>query len=217
MIQANRFDIALTATCCILAGIFAYEVLAPLGEFTLPAVSVPDRPPLPTVAPFNPPPQSAFAAIDARPIFNPTRKPVESTAVAGGTTATAPPDVALVGVIIDSKTQMALVKREGAPFSESVLLGASLDGWEVTEITADHVTLRSGGQELNLRMDARRRIQASQPGQPSNATAQPATQPGMTMPSRGRPARPQSGTTQAPPSDDGSDGNPQHTGTAGAQ
>jgi hypothetical protein len=208
----RRFDMALYASCAVLMGAFTYEVWAPLGEFTLPAAVLPERPPLPTVTPFNPPPQSSFAAIDARPIFSPARKPIESTAVAGTGIAAAPPDVMLIGVILDGKTQLALLKREGAPFAESTAVGGSVDGWEVTEITPDHVVLRSGAQDFVLSMDGKRKSVPSSPN-----ALQPGVQPGPAVPAPlGRqPAKPRAPTVSNDQDSGASD--QQHSETVGAQ
>lgn len=212
----RRWDIGLTLVSALLASTLAYEIWAPLGDFDPPAVAVPDQPPPPATIPFNPPPQATFAAIDARPIFNPTRKPVEATAVAGNSTAAAPPDVVLVGVIIDPKNQLALVKREGAPFAESLALGASLDGWEVTEIAADHVTLRSAAQEFVLGLDGKRK---SQPNQPGSAMAPPGGAAGPTMPTpfAGTRTRPKAPATETPPAPTDGDDDQQQKAMTGAQ
>jgi hypothetical protein len=208
----RRLDLGLYASCAVLVGAFTYEVWAPLGEFTLPTAALPERPSLPTISPFNPPPQSSFAAIDARPIFSPARKPIESTAVAGTSSAATPPDVALIGVILDGKTQLALLKREGAPFAESTAVGASVDGWEVTEITPDHVVLRSGAQEFVLSMDGKRKSQPSTPSaRPSGAQSGPA----MAAPFGRQPVKPR--TPALPDDQNVGASDQQHSETVGAQ
>jgi hypothetical protein len=204
MNSARRLDVVLYATCSVLAGGFSYEVWAPLGEPTVPVVAVPERPALATIAPFNPPPQSSFSAIDARPIFSPARKPIESTAVTGNSTTAAPPDVVLIGVILDGKTQLALLKREGAPFAESTGVGATVDGWEITEIGPNHVVMRSGAQDFVLSMDGKRKTQPSQPEVPS------AKQPGAVMSAPF--ARQPTPRDQVPGA-----GEPQHPETTGEQ
>ncbi len=215
MAAGRRLDIGLTLVSALLASALAYVIWAPLGAFDPPAVTVSDLPQPPAIIPFNPPPQAAFAAIDARPIFNPTRKPVEATAVAGNSTAAAPPDVVLVGVIIDPKNQLALVKREGAPFAESLALGASLDGWEVTEIAPDHVTLRSAAQEFVLGLDGKRKSQPGPPGSPLTPSAGTAG-PTMPTPFAKTTAKPKLPATQTEPAQDGGNDDQQKAVT-GAQ
>lgn len=216
MLPGRRLDLILLASCGIFTGALAYEVFMPLGEFKLPPVTVPERTATPTISPFQPPPQSSYAVIDARPIFNPTRTPVEPTAIATGTTSAVPPDVVLVGVIIDSKNRIALVKREGAPFSESIILGALLDGWAVIDISADHVVLQSGAQEIELRMDAKRKVATTQPVNTikpkANQLSLPPAIPLDSIPSRPRPSR-----TQTPPSQDHSGNTQQQTELVGPQ
>jgi hypothetical protein len=192
MVSGRRLDFGLALACILSAAGLIYEIGAPLAAFDLPPVTPPDLPPSPTIVAFNPPPQASFAVIDARPIFNPTRQPVEATALPGNATATTPPDVVLVGVIIDAKNQLALVKREGAPFAQSVVLGASLDGWDITEIAADHVTMHAGAQEFVLGLDGKRK---SQPGAPQSSQANvpgtPITSPFVRTPAKPKTAPPQ--------------------------
>ena len=61
-----------------------------------------------------------------------------------------PSNVSLVGVIIDGDRQLALIKTQGAPFAESLRVGAVIDGWKVTEIAPDKVVLRAGTAEQIL-------------------------------------------------------------------
>lgn len=206
----GRLDRGLYATCLILVGAFTYEVSAPFGDVKLPAVTLPQRPPQASVTPFTPPPQSRFAAIDARPIFSPARKPIESMAVAGTSATATPPDVALVGVILDGKTQLALLKREGAPFAESAAIGSSFDSWEVTEITPDHVVLHSGSQEFVLSLDGKRKNQSSSSIVPPSG-AQPS--PAMSVFGR-QPVKPK--MPVIPNNRDTGTSNQQNTESAGA-
>lgn len=172
----QRTDLVLGAIMGVLAAIIAYEYAAPLPAFDLPNVSAPPPSPIPDVRPYMAPPQAQFSAIDARPIFNPLRQPVESTATAGSKVSAKPPEAVLVGIILDSKNQLALIKAEGAPFATSVGVGGAVEGWEITEITSDHVILKAGAQEYTLRMDAKR---AQQPSMP-NATGGDRTTPAQT-------------------------------------
>lgn len=197
----ERTDIVLGAVICILAGLIAYENMAPLPAFDLPNVSAPLPPPIPDVRPYIAPPQAQFAAIDARPIFNPLRQPVESTAAAGSKVSAKPPEAALVGIILDSKNQLALIKAAGAPFATSVSVGGSVEGWEITEIAPDHVVLRSGAQEYTLRMDAKRAQQPSVPGVTIDRSAPKLGAPQVST--AGRPLRPEQkdGPVQQEPQD----------------
>ncbi|HEY5339246.1 MAG TPA: hypothetical protein VIJ85_13650, partial [Rhizomicrobium sp.] len=62
----------------------------------------------------------------------------------------------LIGVIIDSDKQLALVKAPGAPFAASLHVGDLLDGWQVTKIGPDAVVLRAGTIEHILEIGDQR-------------------------------------------------------------
>jgi len=169
-LQSLRFGLA--STCVGLAAAFVYTCTAPLPAFDPPVVQLAPRKAPTEIAPFMAPSQASFAAIDARPIFSPVRQPITPSPLPGNTSSGPPPvpDVALIGVILDSKTQLALVKGQGASFASSVGVGESVGGWEVTEVGPDHVTLRVGVFEHTLRMDDKRQ---APPSQPAVTTPQP--------------------------------------------
>ena len=185
----QRTDLVLGAMTCVLAAILGYEYTAPLPVFDLPHVSAPPPSPIPDVRPYTAPPQAQFSAIDARPIFNPLREPVESTATAGNKVSAKPPEAVLVGIILDSKNQLALIKTEGAPFATSVGVGGAVEGWEIAEIAPDHVVLKAGAQEYTMRMDAKRTQQSSMPAAAgvNRVPAAQSTAPQFTTTKRPRP------------------------------
>lgn len=154
--RVYRVDLILAGLCLISGGLFLRQSLAPLPAFELPDVPASAPRTVADVQTFLAPPEASFAAIDARPIFNPARTPIESTATAGGSETLAPPSVVLVGVILDPKNELALLKNEGAPFASSVGLGGSVEGWQVVEIGPDYVQLRAGARDYTLRMIGRR-------------------------------------------------------------
>lgn len=165
-----RADLILAGLCLVSAGLFLHQSLAPLSEFELPDMPAPVPRAVAEVQTFLAPPQASFAAIDARPIFNPARTPIESTATVGGNETLAPPTAVLVGVILDPKNQLALLKNEGAPFASGVGVGGSVEGWQVVEIGPDYVQLRAGAREYTLRMIGKRFSQPSATGLPSGGS-----------------------------------------------
>lgn len=176
--------------CGLLSAACAYEVWAPL-----PAVAVPDRaiamgaPAQPSSAVFVPSPIAAFDAINERPIFSPDRKPIAPAAAATAGAATTPPPVSLVGVILDGKISMALIKSAASPLETAFAVGETIDGWQVTEIDSGKVVLRSGAATDEIKLEANRAAKSTglSPGfvarpqmpavnqQSSNQTATPAS------------------------------------------
>ena len=85
-----------------------------------------------------------LAAVVERPLFNYDRKkdppPEEQNALPGLDT------YRLAGVIITGSTNVAIIERKQEKTSATVKMGTSLDGRTVTAITAEGVTLSSGGR-----------------------------------------------------------------------
>jgi hypothetical protein len=158
-------EIGLIGLCTALAALFVYECVAPLPPFDTPEVRLPPIKTAADVSPYAPPPQASFAEIDARPLFNPLRIPVEASAVPGTASSAQlpPPEVTLIGVILDGSNRLALVKAPGAPFATSVAVGGTVAGWEVSEIGPDKAVLHAGTREYQLRLDDKRQAQPSQP------------------------------------------------------
>jgi len=160
-----RIQIGLGGMCAALAATFVYVCAAPLPELNPPVVHLAPRGVATANAAFVAPPEAAFAGIDARPLFNPLRQPIASSALPGHALSGPPPapDIAVIGVILDSKTQLALIKGQGAPFANSVGVGDAVGEWQVAEVATDHVTLRAGAFERVLRIDDRRQTPPSMP------------------------------------------------------
>jgi hypothetical protein len=136
--------------CAGLAAALLYFVLAPLPDLEIPQVPLErKRPvtleamPIATVSP------EAFADINARPMFSPDRK---ATAEPNAAAAT-PPNVALVGVIMDARDRMALIRTPASPLALAFRLDADISGWRVTEIAADHIVLSLGASRDEIRLE----------------------------------------------------------------
>ena len=154
-IALTPWELALTGLCIVLGGAVLYECAAPLQAFNPPALELKKHQVAVNAAFFSPPSEASFSAIDTRPLFSPTRKPIDVPQGPGesGPGSAVPPlpsNVSLVGVIIDGDRQLALMKTQGAPFAESLRVGALIDGWKVTEIAPDKVVLHAGTAEQIL-------------------------------------------------------------------
>lgn len=144
--------LGLSALCTLLAGTLLYLIVAPLPDLEIPQAPMERRhAALRQTMPIATPPPEAFADINARPMFSPDRKAI----VEPGTTAASgsPPNIALVGVIMDPKDRMALIRTGASPLAGAFRLGADISGWRLTEIAVDHIVLVQGGLRDELRLE----------------------------------------------------------------
>lgn len=142
--------------CAALAALLVYEIAAPM-----PSLDVPAMPPKPRtraalgIAAVTTPPPGLFVEIDTRPPFNPTRKGVAAST--SGDASSAPPDLALVGIIVDNHgDRLALVKTSSSPLATALRVGSAVSGWRVTEIAADRIVLGAGPARSEIRLEANR-------------------------------------------------------------
>ncbi|HWD28598.1 MAG TPA: hypothetical protein VG387_15610 [Rhizomicrobium sp.] len=134
---------SLLAVVLGLAGVVAYQVLAPVPEIPdPPAQTLPARA-APPIASYTPPPRESYAVVNARPLFDAARRPI-AEAQALDAASLAPPDVSLIGVIIGPRGAVALLRAADAPAAVTVRQGESIKGWELVQVTSDHVVLRTG-------------------------------------------------------------------------
>lgn len=140
--SGKSVPVALLAVCLGLAWV-AYDGLttepAPPDIVTTADVEVPPLPDLPTEAEFAMPPARNFVEIVQRPLFSPTRHPAPQGEVTLET-AGSELDLKLVGVIIVSGEEIALV----APRNGSTLVrlseGDRFQGWTLATIEPHRVT-----------------------------------------------------------------------------
>jgi len=151
---------ALLSLCFLMAALTVYELSVPPAEFVLPVVHL--RPQIAAAQSppaFIAPPPDAFSAINDRPIFIPSRKPLavpaDKTAAAAAAAPPPLPALALVGVILDGQNSLAMVKLAGAPFAQAMAVGASIGGWQIASVGPDKIVLRAGTFEQDVRMDAK--------------------------------------------------------------
>ena len=164
---------ALLSLCFLMAALTVYELSVPPAEFVLPAVHLKPQfdaaqPPPIFVAPLP----EAFRAINDRPVFIPSRKPLalpaDKTTAAAAAAPPPLPSLALVGVILDGQNSLAMVKLAGASFAQAMAVGASIGGWQITSIAPDKIVLHAGSLEQDVRLDAKPAGQAPPAAQPPN-------------------------------------------------
>jgi hypothetical protein len=149
-------SMSLALLCGGLALVLSYEMAMPPPNYRLPDVPSRTLAPIVILQPgFVAQPIETFSAIDERPLFNSLRKPVQSpeqtTAVSGPPPA---PSASLVGVIIDGKQRLALLRSPNSAFALSFGIGSTLDGWQISEIDPDRIKLRSGTFDHEIDLNA---------------------------------------------------------------
>lgn len=79
-----------------------------------------------------------------RPLFAPSRKrpPPQETAKAAAKPPPPPPDYQLLGVVLNHKRTIALLRREGTGDDYRVEVGDMIGGWYVAAVDREAVTLR---------------------------------------------------------------------------
>jgi hypothetical protein len=174
----SRAHIMLAGLCTALFLLLVFELLTPPAMADIPQAQWQPRAPgglLAMALPF--PASESFAVVDARPLFDPARRPVAAYAMPiGASAAPQPPGgIALIGVIIAGDTKLALLRTAASPLETSVPLGGSIGGWQVAAIDPTHVTLRSGTADFQLDLDARR--DALSAGPADGALSVPLTAP----------------------------------------
>ncbi len=119
---------------------------APSGIGEVPPLAV-----LPAQANYAMAPVEDFSAILERPLFSPTRRPPAEGVVA---TAASEPElqVTLVGVIISSDEQIALVRLKDATRFARLSVGDSFQGWTLDSIEPSRITFRRGDVEEHIEL-----------------------------------------------------------------
>jgi hypothetical protein len=143
----------LAAICLCLAGVVTYQIIAPVAP---PAAPVADPGGIKIVAPapsqiYTPPPEEQFAIINARPAFDPARKPVAEPELTN-VSVDAPSDVSLVGVAISANGSVALVKTPDLPAAVSLRVGQSIRGWTLVQVARDYVVFRGSASSFTVRL-----------------------------------------------------------------
>ena len=101
---------------------------------------------------FTLPSRDAFAEIIDRPLFSSTRRPFIGTtnAVPQPVNVLAPPVWSLIGTVITPGKRSALfLSQRGGQFIR-LEVGMSSEGWELTDVTTDAVTLVRGDRSHKI-------------------------------------------------------------------
>jgi hypothetical protein len=145
-LTALRLNHVLGASALVFVAIAAWPWLVPPVPAVRPLVAPSTSAPAPSVATL--PPLASYAAIVERPLFSPSRRP------APGAPTTLGPSIEsryrLVGIIAAGAKKKALI-ADGARRVE-IAEGDTLDGWTVTGIGKDRVTLTSPAGEAALKL-----------------------------------------------------------------
>jgi hypothetical protein len=137
----------------LLALALVYQIAAPLPDIDPPIVQMKAHAQqIADVVPVSTPPPETFAEIATRPMFSPARR--GAAAPASGATTLAPPEVTLVGIMIDSRDRIAMLRTPSSPLATAFHLGATVSGWQLSEIAPDRIVLSAGPARDEIRLDA---------------------------------------------------------------
>lgn len=112
--------------------------------------------------------QSAYAAIAERPLFSPTRRPLESApSTAANQPRKSPAKFVLTGVIIVSpEEKIALLREARSPTAQRLSEGQSIAGWRIEKIMPDRVILASGDETAEILLWSDQEPPPRQPAKP---------------------------------------------------
>jgi len=181
---AKLLTIALAACCGVLLLLAlilqagwgrGYRWLEPDADASLASSRV-DR------EPFKLPPESAYAATDARPLFNEDRKPTPE--VPEGPAEAPPPsvplNVALTGIVLTPQLHLAMIqdktKNSTISLKEGMPMPGDQGGWTLTEIKQRSAIFKeTGGDEVEVELTtavaSQKPNQAGRAGKPGSAPA----------------------------------------------
>jgi general secretion pathway protein N len=129
--------------------------------------------------PFKLPAESAYAATDARPLFNDDRKPTPDLpdAPAEAPPPSVPLNVALTGIVLTPQLHLALIQDKGKNATVSLKEGMPMPGdqggWTLTEIKQRSAIFKeTGGDEVEVELTtavaSQKPNQAGRPGKPGS-------------------------------------------------
>ena len=119
---------------------------APSDSGTMPPLAV-----LPAQPNYEMAPVEDFSAILERPLFSPTRRPPAEGVIT--TTVSEPKlQVTLVGVIISSEEQIAIVRISDTTSFARLSVGDSFQGWTLDSIEPSRITFRRGDIEEHIEL-----------------------------------------------------------------
>jgi general secretion pathway protein N len=118
----------------------------PASEPALPGGTVDEKP-------LKLPPASAFAEVDAHPLFNEDRQPtpVDASEGEGAAAPQSPLNIALTGIVSTSSVKIAMVQDKARNQSMALKVGMPLEGdqasWTLVEVKPRSVVFRSAANE----------------------------------------------------------------------
>jgi hypothetical protein len=139
---------------CLALAAFVYLEMQTAAPGPAPSGDGGETPPmaaLPAQLSYAMAPVEDFATILERPLFSPTRRPPAQGVVA--TVASEPElQVTLVGVIISSEEQIAIVRLDDASRFARLSVGDSFQGWILDSIEPSRITFRRGDVEEHIEL-----------------------------------------------------------------
>ncbi len=139
---------------CLALAAFVYLQMQTVAPGPAPSGGGGETPPLaalPAQPSYAMAPVEDFSTILERPLFSPTRRPPAEGAVAA--VASEPElQVTLVGVIISSEEQIAIVRLNDASRFARLSVGDSFQGWILDSIEPSRITFRRGDLEEHIEL-----------------------------------------------------------------
>lgn len=147
-----------------------------------------DQPPAspPQVVVAQLPEPEHYLGVGERPIFTQDRRPAKGEPPVKEEPATEEPtplpDLDLTAIMLTPASRMAWVKKPGAVGTERLLEGDQIEGWTLTQIREDRITLERQGEKntLVLRDYSSKKVGAPQVAR--GAVKQPPRSPGAQRP-----------------------------------
>ena len=150
----------------------------PSTEPTLPGAAVSEKP-------LQLPPASAFAEVEAHPLFNEDRKPTPVEAGEGEDSGAPqnPLNIALTGIVSTSTTKIAMVQDKVRNQSVALKVGMPLEGdqasWTLVEVKPRSVVFRSAANErTEVELETALTAPAAAPALPRSARSSAGSQAG---------------------------------------
>lgn len=99
-------------------------------------------------------PLAQLTATRERPLFLPTRRParIEKPIVTAAPAPAPPPNMSLVGTILDGNRAQALVRMPPKPVAIRLHIGDVITGWRITQIEAQRMVIALGDRSITLRL-----------------------------------------------------------------
>jgi hypothetical protein len=160
-LEFGRWNPTLVLAALTIVAVAATAAMLTPDEAAPPAAPAPARvPDLPALATYAPPPKEQFGAINERPLFTATRRPMvpeppppppAPPSVAAAAVAPSPPPPAslrqthtLVGIVEANGERTALLRANAGALVVRIAEGSSLQGWTLTQVGPDVLRVRAG-------------------------------------------------------------------------